>query len=102
MSSLCDGAVVVERDDTYFFDFVVFQVSKRCSCMPLVLTKYLLKAEKKLFNVPKNGFLDSNPSFFDKFAPINPPQVGNEAYPIELKNVTEEAFKGLLMVMYPL
>lgn len=61
-----------------------------------------MKVEKRLFCVPKNWFLESNPLFFDKFARSKPFQTDNEAHPIELKNVTSEAFKSLLCVMYPL
>ncbi|KAF9525023.1 hypothetical protein CPB83DRAFT_772926 [Crepidotus variabilis] len=80
----CDGAAVVERHDMYYFNFVVFQV------------------QTTLFSVPKNGFLDSNPSFFDKFAPNKSIYVAaNDVEPIELKDVTAEDFKGLLLVIYP-
>lgn len=61
-----------------------------------------MKVENKLFSVPKNGFLASNPSFFDKFARIGAPQAGSEASPIRLNNITAEAFKALLTVLYPL
>ncbi|KAF9525024.1 hypothetical protein CPB83DRAFT_838519 [Crepidotus variabilis] len=82
----CDGKAVVERHDMYFFDFVVFQV------------------QNTLFRVPKHGFLDLNPAFFDKFAPVGSTSAtldANEADPIELKDIPADDFKALLLVIYP-
>ncbi|KAF9522797.1 hypothetical protein CPB83DRAFT_887354 [Crepidotus variabilis] len=81
-----DGAAIRERHQKYYFELVLFEV------------------EKTLFNVPKSGFLRSNPKFFDQFGATGTslPSDEGQSTPIELKDVTAQAFEGLLLVLYPI
>ncbi|KAF9523877.1 hypothetical protein CPB83DRAFT_652003 [Crepidotus variabilis] len=90
-NDICDGATLVERHELYYFDFAVFQV------------------QHKLFRVPTNAFLASNPSFFEIFATpklasnADVPECQSELQPsiIKPQDVSADHFQGLLLVLYP-
>ncbi|KAF9526330.1 hypothetical protein CPB83DRAFT_465170 [Crepidotus variabilis] len=75
-----DGSLVRQRHSKYYIELVCFEV------------------EKTLFQVPKNEFLDANSKFFDQFS-LRGDEENSE--PIELQDITAQAFEGLLMVLYP-
>ena len=90
------------KDESYYFHFVTFEVKgKPGVVLKMFLTLILFQVENRLFRVPSYQFFGESLEFSAKYN-LSAYDCDKDSDPIKLEMVTQEDFRCLLRVLYPL
>jgi hypothetical protein len=102
-SSESDATCQATEDEDYYLYFVTFEVKEKVksSSEEISNTMIFFQVEDRLFRVPSYQFFDESPEFVEIYK-LSTHLRADDGEPIKLEMVTQEDFRSLLKVLYPL